>query len=88
MGLIEKFRRHGAMGSVKKVLNKIKRRSGYIKSKFRDAPVYANPTEIELAVIENGLQALGIEVHDYAPPPQNSKPIWPKPGFLPTTTVD
>lgn len=69
MNLIEKIQRHGIAGSAKKALNKVKTKSGYTKWKCRHAPVYANPTPTELAQIEQGLLALGIEFHDYAPPP-------------------
>lgn len=68
MSIIQKFRRHGVTGLAKIVLNKTKTKSCYYNWKFRKAPVYANPTDEELARIELGLHALGIELHDYSPP--------------------
>lgn len=87
MKLIEKIQRHGIAGSAKKALIKLKSKSGYTKWQFRHAPVYANPTPSELAQIEQGLLTLGIELHDYAPPPQNSTPFGRKAGFHRTITA-
>ena len=69
MNLVEKIRRHGIAGSAKICLNKLKIKSGYIKWRFRRAPVYANPTPAELAQIEQGLVDLGTELHEYNPSP-------------------
>lgn len=69
MSLIEKFRRHGWRGAAIKVSTKVMHQSGYTKWKFRNAPVYTNPTPQELALIEQRLVAVGIEIHDYAPSP-------------------
>jgi SAM-dependent methyltransferase len=68
MKLIEKIRRHGIAGTVKLVLSKVNAKSGYSKWKVRHAPVYVNPTPADLVEIEKGLIALGIDLHDYAPP--------------------
>ncbi len=69
MSLFEKFRRHGLRGTARKVSTKLMHQSGYTKWKFRNAPVYANPTPQELVLIEQDLVALGVEIHDYSPPP-------------------
>lgn len=68
MSIIEKIRRHGLRGSMRIAIALINNKSGYMHWRVRNAPVYANPTSDELASIERDLLALGITLHDYAPP--------------------
>ncbi len=88
MSIIDKIRRHGFKGSLRKLLLKIMNKSGYTKWRFRNSPVYANPTENELAIIETDLTQLGVKLYDHAPPLNNSSCFSRKPGFLPIITED
>lgn len=69
MSIIEKIRRHGLRDSARIAITLIRNKSGYTRWRVRNAPVYANPTPVELASIERDLLALGIILHDYSPPP-------------------
>ncbi len=65
MNVVEYVRRHSLRGWLKVVLSKLK--FGYWKWRHRNAPVYENPTPVELIQIEQRLLDLGIEINDYAP---------------------
>jgi hypothetical protein len=69
--MIEKLRKHGVQGSAAIISRRLALglRRRFDTWRFRNAPRYANPTSAELERIENDLKALGIEVIDYAPPP-------------------
>ena len=73
MSVVEKIRRHGLKGSLRKMLTKFKNKSGYTKWRFRNAPVYANQVVDELDIIEGDLARLGVTLHDHAPPPAQFK---------------
>lgn len=73
MNVIDKIRRHGFKGSLRKLLIKINNKSGYTKWRFQKAPVYANPTESELAIIETDLTQLGVKLYDHTPSPEKFK---------------
>ena len=85
MSLLEKFRRHGVLGSARKVLPLLKRKSDYYYWRwcFRDAPKYANPTPTELETIERDLIALGVTIHDYAPSAEAFKAFQAEKWFPP-----
>jgi hypothetical protein len=67
MGLVEKFRRHGVLGSIQKGADVLQCRTGLTKFRYRNAPVYANPTDAELSQVERGIVSLGIAVEDFTP---------------------
>jgi SAM-dependent methyltransferase len=76
MSILEKVKRNGVLGSAeiavrksRNAIRKLKLKTGYTQWQFRHAPVYANPTDEELASIERDLLALGIPLHDYTPSP-------------------
>lgn len=71
MSILEKVRRHGIVGSAKKVVSLAHRKSsiGYSRLRYRYAPAYANPTPEELISIEEELAALGVCIEDYSPSP-------------------
>jgi hypothetical protein len=71
MSVLEKARRHGFVGSVKKVVSLVhgKGSIGYSRLRYRYAPVYASPTPEELISIEEELAALGVSIEDYSPSP-------------------
>lgn len=73
MSIFEKIRRNGVIGSYRKGLALLWRKSGYQKWRLRNAPVYANPTPAELAMIERDLHALGVAIDDYTPSPEAFK---------------
>lgn len=73
MSVLATVQRHGLLGTARKALALAKRKSGYTAWRFRHAPKYANPTEIELETIERDLATLGITVEDYAPSPASFK---------------
>ena len=70
MSLLVKIKRYGFIGSVGKVSNILKRKGNffYWRLIYRDAPVYVNPTSIELEAIERDLVKLGVSIHSYTPP--------------------
>ncbi len=71
MGAVEKIRRHGVLGSMRKAVLLLKRKVCYIKWRFfRHAPGYHNPTLVELETIERDLAALGVAVESYSPNPE------------------
>ena len=67
---LRKIQRYGLVGSTERLLNRVRRQSGFDKWRFRNAPRYASPTDDELLQIEQELRELGIGVHDYSPPAQ------------------
>jgi len=69
--LFDKVRRHGLRGSVAIAGSMLKGggRKRFDAWRFRNEPRYANPVSAELGQIEVALQALSIEIADYAPPP-------------------
>lgn len=73
MSVFEKIRRNGVIGSYRRGLALLKRKSGYQKWQLRNASIYANPTSVELASIEQTLRTLGVEIEDYAPSPEAFK---------------
>jgi hypothetical protein len=70
---LQKLRKHGLLGSARKVAARIGRTMGgwFYKWAARDAEPFVNPTHRDLEQIEKNLSALGIAVHDWAPPPQD-----------------
>lgn len=71
MSILEKVRRHGFVGSARKVASLAHRKGsiGYSRLRYRNAPVYASPTPEELASIEGELTDLGVSIEDYSPSP-------------------
>jgi ubiquinone/menaquinone biosynthesis C-methylase UbiE len=65
---LQKIRRYGLSGSTNRLLGRVRRKTGFDTWRCRNAPVYANPTELELLHIEQALKKLDIMVHDYSPP--------------------
>jgi len=67
MMLLEKLRRHGLRGLAHKGLSRLEKESGFTNWRYRHAPRYANPTNDELAKIEQDLIALNVGVGSLAP---------------------
>lgn len=65
MRILTRIKHHGIIGSLK-VLSRICR-NAYFRWRCRSAPIYNNPTPIELVMIEQSLRDLGIAIHDYMP---------------------
>ena len=72
MSIVEGVRRHGVVGSFKKVASLLQRkgRVRYGRWRHKHAPPYVSPTPEELAAIESELAALGVSVEDYSPSPE------------------
>lgn len=70
MYLLEKIQKHGLLGSGRIAAGMMKRRlrRPIDAWRFRDAPRYANPSDVELSQIESDLTRLSIAVADYTPP--------------------
>jgi len=77
--MINKLRQHGLIGSVKKIPNYLKCKINLFQKnitqkynywKFRNGPIYHNPTPEELQQIEHDLTSSVIEVLDYFPNPE------------------
>lgn len=70
MYLLEKIQKHGLLGSgrIASAMMKPGLRRTIDAWRFRDAPMYANPTVDDLTQIESDLARLSIAVADYAPP--------------------
>lgn len=69
MVLAEKVKRYGIRGAMRRAVLIGCRRSGYFQWRFRNAPVYSDPTVADLEIIERDLEAAGIEVNDLTPDP-------------------
>jgi len=86
MNIIEKIRYHGLVGSVRKgvalVVRKV--RPPFDQWRFRNAPHYVNPTPEELTAIEGELQALGVFIEDFTPPPHKFSEFQTENWFPPT----
>jgi len=69
MSLMKKIRKHGLLGSAKKVAYFITRKiqTPYNLRRVRDAPKYCSPDDNELTQIEKDLLALNITVENYTP---------------------
>ena len=68
--IVRKVREHGVTGTAAAVARIAGEKSGYTSWRVRHAPRYASPTSDELAVIEDQLSAVGVQVHDYEPSPE------------------
>jgi hypothetical protein len=69
VSIIEKIKYHGVVGSLQHGVSLLERKIGYHKWRCRNAPIYANPTPEELAMIEQDLRALDIVIDNYTPRP-------------------
>ena len=69
MNIIHKIRRHGLRGSLRKIIIKLKNKSGYTRWKFRHAHIYASPTTVELEKIEQDLALMDVPLAAYFPHP-------------------
>jgi len=69
MSLIAKVKKHGILGSARKALSLVDRKTktAYNRWLVRNAPEYVDPTPSELVKIEKDLHALGVVIHDYVP---------------------
>lgn len=72
MSIVEGVRRHGLVGSIKKVAALLHKKGSirYSGLRHKHAPAYASPTTDELALIEDELAVLGVSVEDYSPSPE------------------
>jgi hypothetical protein len=68
MNLMQKIRRNGVIGSMKKASLIFQRKSGILEYRFKNIAKYANPTEEELEIIERQLIEFGVPVESLAPP--------------------
>jgi len=65
--IISKLREYGLRVFLNKLINKIKRDSGYIAWRFHDVEKYQSPTDDELLQIEYEMRAAGLVLEDYEP---------------------
>jgi len=63
--ILEKVKRHGISGSIRKAANAIGNISGFTRWRFRKEPFYVDPTPDELMDIECDLKNMGVIVQDY-----------------------
>lgn len=64
----EKIRHYGIVGSVRRAVLLAEQKSGFLDWKFRNAPIYRDPTPRELAQIEVGLREQGVAIEDFIAP--------------------
>lgn len=73
MNIKETVYHHGLRGLGKKLLYFLGHKSGYTAWRFRNAPMYTNPTIADLESIERDLAKLGVRIQDYNPSPKSFK---------------
>jgi len=73
MSIKETIYHHGLHGLVRKLFFFLGHKSSYIAWRFRNAPIYTNPTTVDLEFIECDLTKLGVTIQDYNPSPESFK---------------
>jgi len=73
MSIKETIYHHGLHGLVRKLFIFLGHKSGYTEWRFRNAPIYTNPTTADLESIERDLTKLGVTIQDYNPSPESFK---------------
>jgi len=67
MSYIQKLKRHGLLGSFKKIRTKLVRKFFYANWRYKNIPVYKSPSDDELPIIEKELVDLNIDVKRIQP---------------------
>ena len=65
--VLTKIQNNGLGWFLSKIFYKIKAKSGFIKWQFKEAPVYSNPSNLDLADIEQALIDNKVKLVDYNP---------------------